>query len=790
MVSRVLIAAPSTGQGKTTIATGVMAALRSAGHVVSGHKVGPDYIDPGYHALATGRPGRNLDPHLVGEARIVPLLLHGARGADIAVIEGVMGLYDGRIGGDGYASTAHVAKLTRTPVVLVMDVARQSRTAAAIAAGMGAFDPEVQIAGVILNRAGSTRNVAEIERSLDVPVLGVVPRDDRLSAPSRHLGLVPVAERDASVGLIQLLGEQVAMHVDLGALLAIARDASTLDAEPWDPASELTPVSGRPVIAVAGGRAFTFRYPETDELLTAAGCEVVAFDPLIDPALPEGTQGIYLGGGFPEVYASELAANTSLMTAIRDAVDARVPTVAECAGLLYLAASLDGAAMVGAIKAEATMTDRLTLRYPEAKGVTDSLLTRVGEVVTGHVFDRSTPLPAADDPAAWVIDGEPSGFSTEALHASYLHVHWAGHPQLAQRLAQAASSTPPSAQVETSPRLAPDRSPVAVADLHHHGDAEATQGLADFAVNVYPGPRPAWLDEALVAGVVDSARYPNAEGARMLVAERHGLPATHVLPTAGAAEAFDLIARIRAWRCPVVVHPQFTEPHAALMRAGREVTTVMTDESFRLRPERIPARADLVMIGNPTNPTGVLHHADDLRALMRPGRVLVVDEAFMDAVPGEPESLIGEPGVIVVRSLTKHWAIPGIRAGYVVAAPEIIEALARVQTPWSVSAPAIAAMSAIASQSSRERAEELTAWRQHLTAELARRGLRVADSVAPFVLAQLGKGVHARLRCHGIAARRCDTFPGLDDSWVRLAVRPPESTATLLAALDTVLAEA
>lgn len=790
MVSRVLIAAPSTGQGKTTIATGLMAALRSAGHVVSGHKVGPDYIDPGYHALATGRPGRNLDPHLVGEARIVPLLLHGARGADIAVIEGVMGLHDGRIGGDGYASTAHVAKLTSTPVVLVMDVARQSRTAAAIAAGMRAFDPEVQIAGVILNRAGSARNVAEIERSLDMPVLGVVPRDDRLSAPSRHLGLVPAAERDASVRLIQLLGEQVATHVDLGALLAIAQGATTLDAEPWDPASDVTPVSGRPVIAVADGRAFTFRYPETDELLTAAGCEVVAFDPLTDAALPERTQGIYLGGGFPEVYASELAANTSLMSAIRDAVDASVPTVAECAGLLYLAASLDGAAMVGAIKAEATMTGRLTLRYPEASAATDSLLTRVGEVVTGHEFHRTTTLPAADDSAAWVIDGEAVGFSTEALHASYLHVHWAGHPQLAQRLAEAASAAQPSAQVETSPRLAPDRSPVAVADLHHHGDAEATEGLADFAVNVYPGPRPAWLDDALVAGVVDSARYPNAERARMLVAERHGLPATHVLPTAGAAEAFDLIARLRPWRCSVVVHPQFTEPHAALIRAGLEVTTVMTDESFRLRPQRIPARADLVMIGNPTNPTGVLHRADDLRALMRPGRVLVVDEAFMDAVPGEPESLIGEPGVVVLRSLTKHWSIPGIRAGYVLADPEIIEALARVQTPWSVSAPAIAAMSAIASQSSRERAEELTAWRQHLTTELARRGIRAADSVAPFVLAQLGKGVHARLRRQGIAARRCDTFPGLDDSWVRLAVRPPESTATLLAALDTVLAEA
>src|SRR5690625_2649073 len=178
---RLVIAAPSTGQGKTTIATGLMAALRAAGHVVSGHKVGPDYIDPGYHELASGRPGRNLDPHLVGEDRIIPLLLHGAAEADVAVIEGVMGLYDGRLGTDGYASTAHVAALTRSPVVVVIDVARTSRTAAAVAAGMAAYDPNVDIAGVVLNRTGSARNDAEIVRAMErtgLPVLGLLPRGE------------------------------------------------------------------------------------------------------------------------------------------------------------------------------------------------------------------------------------------------------------------------------------------------------------------------------------------------------------------------------------------------------------------------------------------------------------------------------------------------------------------------------------------------------------------------------------------------------------------------------------
>ncbi|WP_297740118.1 cobyrinate a,c-diamide synthase, partial [Nocardioides sp.] len=232
---RLVVAAPSTGQGKTTIATGLLAALRAAGHEVSGHKVGPDYIDPGYHALASGRPGRNLDPHLVGEERIVPLLLHGALGADVAVIEGVMGLHDGRLGSDGFASTAHVAALTRSPVVLVLDIARQSRSVAAVAAGMATYNPSINIAGVILNRAGSDRNVEEIRRALSLPVLGVLPSDEDLATPSRHLGLVPVAERHDSVTLVGRLGEQVAKYLDLDGLLAVARSAPELDALPWDP---------------------------------------------------------------------------------------------------------------------------------------------------------------------------------------------------------------------------------------------------------------------------------------------------------------------------------------------------------------------------------------------------------------------------------------------------------------------------------------------------------------------------------------------------------------------------
>jgi len=435
---RIVVAAPATGQGKTTVSTGLMAALSRAGHDVSGHKVGPDYIDPGYHALACGRPGRNLDPHLVGEERVVPLLLHGAAGADVAVLEGVMGLYDGRVGAHGFSSTAHVAALTRTPVVLVVDISRSSRSIGAVVHGMATWDASVEVAGVILNKAGSPRHAAEVRSSIDLPVLGVLPRDDAVSAPSRHLGLVPAAERELSAAALDRLAAQVGEHVDLDAVLALAATAPDLDEPPWDPAHEVAPPSaGRPVVALAGGRAFTFRYTETEELLRAAGCEVVAFDPMTDPALPPGTAGIYLGGGFPEVHASALTDNAGLRRELAAAVAGGVPTVAECAGLLYLCDALDSSPMVGAVAAGAAMTERLTLRYPTMTAATDNLLTRRGEVVTGHEFHRTHVDPVAGPVPAWEVDGTAVGFAGPRLHASYLHTHWAGHPQLAQRFAAA-----------------------------------------------------------------------------------------------------------------------------------------------------------------------------------------------------------------------------------------------------------------------------------------------------------------------------------------------------------------
>jgi cobyrinic acid a,c-diamide synthase len=311
-------------------------------------------------------------------------------------------------------------------------------------------------------------------------------------------------------------------------------------------------------------------------------------------------------------------------------------------------------------------------------------------------------------------------------------------------------------------------------------------------VNVYDGPRPVWLDAALQASLDQVGRYPDPSDAERALARRHGRQPEDVLATAGAAEAFSLIARLREWQRPVVIHPQFTEPDVALTMAGHppEHVILTPDDGFVLNPDGVPEDADLVVVGNPTNPTSVLHPEATIRQLLKPGRTIVVDEAFMDAIPGERHSLAATrtPGLIVVRSLTKLWSIPGIRAGYVLAAPDAITALRDLQPPWSASSPALAAMVACASDEARAeqaaRATRLERDRTTLVAGLTEIGIEVAGRpTAPFVLAHVGTGVHARLREAGYAVRRCDTFPGLDDSWVRIAVREPDVTAKLLAAL-------
>ncbi|WP_433377610.1 cobyrinate a,c-diamide synthase [Streptosporangium sp. CA-115845] len=443
VVPRLVIAAPSSGSGKTTVATGLMAALRARGLRVSPHKVGPDYIDPGYHALATGRPGRNLDPWLTGEDRVAPLFLHGARDADIAVVEGVMGLYDGAGSGD-FASTAHVARLIGAPVVLVVDAARQGRSVAALVQGFASFDTRVRLAGVILNRVGSPRHEEICRAALDesgISVLGVIPRVDGVATPSRHLGLIPAAERSGdAVAAVERMGALVAGSCDLEGLVALARSAPPLPAHPWTPALPPSPAvtatasGGRPVVAVAGGAAFTFGYAEQVELLAAAGAEVATFDPLRDECLPENAGAVVIGGGFPEMYAAELSANEPLRRRVA-AFDG--PIVAECAGLLYLARELDGHPMCGRLDVTATMTGRLMLGYRDAVATAKSVLTREGERYRGHEFHRTATDPGHATPPLFRWRGAADGFAEPLLAASYLHLHWAGSPELAERLVAA-----------------------------------------------------------------------------------------------------------------------------------------------------------------------------------------------------------------------------------------------------------------------------------------------------------------------------------------------------------------
>jgi len=445
----VIIGAPSSGSGKTTIATGLIGALRRAGHRVAPFKVGPDFIDPGYHALAAGRPGRNLDPVLVGEDLIGPLYRHGSAHADIAVIEGVMGLFDGRIdeqfSSPARGSTGQVAQLLDAPVVLVVDVRGQSQTIAAVLHGFSTFLRGVRIGGVILNRVGSPRHEQVLRQACEavgIPVLGAVPRHDDLTVPSRHLGLVTATEHGSeALAAVAAMTDLVAQHVDLAAVAALAASAAPGDV--WSPEQAIgEPVAGGPVVAVAAGKAFTFGYTEHEELLRAAGAEVVAFDPLTE-ALPKRTAALVLPGGFPEQYPEQLSANTALRQQIRE-LAARAPVHAECGGLTYLMSDLDGHPMCGVLAGSATFTPRLTLGYRDAVAAGDSALYTKGQRATGHEFHRTTVQFGEPVRPAWLLGRagdrpEGDGAVQAGVHASYLHTHPAAQPHAIRRFVEHAA---------------------------------------------------------------------------------------------------------------------------------------------------------------------------------------------------------------------------------------------------------------------------------------------------------------------------------------------------------------
>jgi cobyrinic acid a,c-diamide synthase len=472
-VPRVVIAAPASGSGKTTVATGLAAALSRRGTRVAPFKVGPDYIDPGYHALAAGRVGRNLDPVLVGEERIGPLFAHGAVGADIAVIEGVMGLFDGRSGTPGFGSTAHVARLLDAPIVLVVDARGQGRSMAALLHGFRTYQPETRVSAVVLNQVGSERHEQVLRDACadaGLPVIGVLPRGADVALPSRHLGLIPAAEHgEPAVRAVDAMAELIGRSVDLDALCRLAASADRLTARPWDPAEEIaahwpaaeaSSASGEPLgrsiggptrnprtlVAVAGGPAFTFGYAEQTELLAAAGAEVVVVDPLRDEVLPEGMAALVLPGGFPEQHAISLTANQKMAEKVARFARSGGILSAECGGLLYLLDRLAGEPMCGVLPATAELGDSLVLGYRDAVVATDSASYLTGERITGHEFHRTkiTPTGSAAAVPAWHwLDhhGRPvtEGFVVGNVHASYLHTHPAARPRAIARLVRAAA---------------------------------------------------------------------------------------------------------------------------------------------------------------------------------------------------------------------------------------------------------------------------------------------------------------------------------------------------------------
>lgn len=442
---RLVVSAPSSGHGKTAIAVGVLAAIAARGMPAAGFKVGPDHTDAAYLGLAAGRPGRNLDPRLVGAHRIAPLFAHGAAGTQLAVIEGAMGLFDSLTGQPEIDGTAAVAAALRAPVALVVDVAAMGHSIAALVHGFRMFDEMVHLGGVILNRVASNRHEQMLRTALDdigMPVLGALRRGDLPAVlPSRAQGPVPVAHRTVdAVRAVRRLGEAVAETLDLDRMIALATSAPALSGPVWTPADEVGPVSERAVVALAGGPGAPYTYVETAELLSAAGADIVLVDPLRDETLPAGARALVLGAGLPEGFAEELSANRRLCGAVAQFAQEGRPVIAEGIGLPWLTHELDGRPMCGVLEASAHTGEQTVAGYREATAAVASALAPSGARVTGYKQHRAMVTPRSGPAPAWTWSGgNPEGYVWRQVHASQLGLHWAGAPDMARRLVSAAA---------------------------------------------------------------------------------------------------------------------------------------------------------------------------------------------------------------------------------------------------------------------------------------------------------------------------------------------------------------
>lgn len=432
---RLVVAGTHSSAGKTTVTMGLMAVLRQQGYTVQGFKVGPDYIDPAYHAEITGRPSYNLDTWMLGEARVREIFARACRGADMALIEGVMGLYDGH-GAGGHGSTAEVARVLAAPVILVVNCHGLGASAAAMVLGYQHYDPRVRLAGVICNRVSGEKHYRLVKEAIEaatgLPVLGYLPRERELQVPERHLGLVARPEGSPIEPLRNRLASVLAGTVDWDGLIGAARSAPALEAE----TEPVLPLSSPPVkVAVARDAAFHFYYQDALELLTGLGAELVPFSPLEDEELPAGTRGVILGGGFPESFLPHLAANTSMRRSLAEAAARGLPVYAECGGLMYLCREVEGYPMVGVVPARVEMTGRLQgFGYIRVRSLGDNLICQAGQEVWGHSFHYSRICPETPSfPWAWeTTGGHREGYAAGNVLASYLHLHWGANPAWAK----------------------------------------------------------------------------------------------------------------------------------------------------------------------------------------------------------------------------------------------------------------------------------------------------------------------------------------------------------------------
>ncbi len=466
-----IIAGERSGVGKTTVTLALLSCLSRRGLQVQSFKVGPDYIDPMFHKHVTGRPCRNLDPVLTSENYVKECFDNYSNLCEYSLIEGVMGLFDGiKVGTNAnFASTAHIAKLLNLPVLLVVDCSRLSGSVAAIVHGYRSFDKEIQIAGVILNRVGSDRHLSLLKNAIEplqIPILGVLKRQDNITISDRHLGLVPTAELPE---LNQLIDKLVNLGdcFDWESLLPLLSNrqsgksleqtedslSHSISPSPHPPISPSPPLPippsphpppSFPKIAVAYDKAFNFYYQDNLDLLHL-GAELVFWSPLEDTELPKNIAGMYFGGGFPEVFAQKLAENTRARNAVKAAILSGIPTIAECGGLMYLCkqiVDMTGKSweMVGVLPTTAVMDKRLTLGYRRAIALQDSLLVDAGQIIYGHEFHRSRLISDSNKPLFQTyrfdcdeFTGKEGWVSPSNLHASYIHMHWGNSREIPQR---------------------------------------------------------------------------------------------------------------------------------------------------------------------------------------------------------------------------------------------------------------------------------------------------------------------------------------------------------------------